>query len=87
MASIREEIEQDLSRTGAKLVELKRLWLYWPALFSRQLSSLSPLYRVTATSVHGETISRVYAYDFLGWGESGRSGLKRHVQTGWIEVD
>jgi hypothetical protein len=86
VASIREEIEHDLSRNGSRLVELKRLWFYAPALFSAELSQPNVVYRAIGQSIRGETISRVYAWDCLGWGSSGRAGLKRRVQTGWVEV-
>ncbi len=87
MASIREQIETDLRRNGSELLELRRLWLYPPALFSVRLSNPNVVYRAVAKTVHGEIISRVYAYDFLGWGEDARSGLKRHVQSGWVSTD
>jgi hypothetical protein len=87
VASIREDIEHDLSRSGSQLVALKRLWLYLPAIFTSQLSRPAAVYRATAKSAHGEPITRVYAYDFLGWGELGRPGLKRYAQPGWVDAD
>ena len=85
-AGLREAVERDLASRGLKLVTLKRVWFYLPALFSMSLSSLAAFYRAWAINAAGDTVRLTYAHDPIGWSVLERAGFKRKAGRVWVDI-